>query len=87
MSRTDELLRVQILDGEFRRRYAILRLSSTVVPFQTRRRGAVTLSVLGVVAGAVMSRVPVYGIIVKVFSIPAIAGQLRASLQPWLDRL
>lgn len=87
MSRTDQLLRVQILDSEFQRRYAILSLSSSVVPFQTRRRGALALSMVGVIAGAVMSRVPVYGIIVKVFSIPAIATQLRASLQPWLDRL
>lgn len=87
MSRADELLRVQTLDSEFRRRQAILGLSSAAVPYQTRRRGAIALSVVGVAAGSLMSRVPVYGIIVKVFSIPAIAGQLRASLQPWLDRL
>ena len=87
MSRTDEMLRIETLDSEVRRRYAILSLSTSMVPFQTRRRGALALAVAGVSAGALASRVPVYGILVKVFSIPAIAGQLRASLQPWIDRL
>ena len=87
MSRADEVLRLQILDNEFRRRYAVLRLSTVAVPFQTRRRGAFVLAVAGVVVGSLMSRVPVYGIMVQLFSIPALAGRFRVSLQSWLEQL
>lgn len=87
MSRADDVLRLQVLDSEFRRRYAILRLSTTAVPFRSRRRDAMVLSVAGVVVGALMTRVPVYGIAVQVLSIPTIASRMRVSLQGWLDQL